>query len=85
MSGIEAHVCVLQSVLDLVAAGFSVFVVGDAIGSHGAENRRIAIKRMTDAGAVLVSTEMVLFEWAGSSRSPAFKAVSGMVKALREG
>ncbi len=85
VAGIEAHVCVMQTVLDLLGAGISVAVVSDAVTAHGAENRRAAIKRMTDAGAVLLTTEMVLFEWAGSSRSPAFKTVSKLVRGLREG
>ncbi|MEM7566135.1 MAG: isochorismatase family protein [Pseudomonadota bacterium] len=84
VAGIEAHVCVMQTVLDLLGAGLAVAVVSDAVTAHGAENRRAAVKRMTDAGATLATTEMVLFEWAGSSRSPAFKTVSRLVKGLRE-
>ena len=83
VAGLEAHVCVLQSVLDLLSAGFAVFVVCDAIGAYDDEDRRVAVKRMADAGAVLVSAEMVLFEWIGSSRSPAFKSVSSIVKSMR--
>ena len=84
VAGIEAHVCVMQTVLDLLGAGIAVFIVSDAITAWGTENRRAAIKRMTDAGAILVTTEMVLFEWAGSAKSPGFKAVSNLVKSLRE-
>src|SRR5882724_1597015 len=62
LCGIEAHVCVSQTCLDLLDRGFRVYVVADAISSRTAENQRIGIERMRDAGAVIVSAEMVLFE-----------------------
>jgi nicotinamidase-related amidase len=78
--GIEAHVCVLQTSLDLLAAGFQVFVVADAVASRAPANRHIALDRMRAAGAEIVSTEMVLFEWLGRAGTPEFKAVQALVK-----
>src|SRR5437879_3143915 len=62
LCGIETHVCVLQTGLDLLDEGFRVFVVADAVSSRTSENRYLALQRLHDAGAVAVSTEMVLFE-----------------------
>lgn len=60
--GMEAHVCVMQTVLDLVAKGLAVFVVSDAVGARFREDRLCALERMRDAGAVIVTREMVFFE-----------------------
>ncbi|TWU37782.1 Vibriobactin-specific isochorismatase [Novipirellula aureliae] len=78
--GIEAHVCVLQTVFDLIAEGFYVFVVADAIASRGELDEKIAIERMTMAGATVISAESLLFEWLGSAEHPEFKAISRMIK-----
>ncbi len=78
--GIESHVCVLQSALDLVAQGFDVFVVADAVGSRSADDCRWALERMMLAGATIVTTEMVLFEWCETSAAPEFKEVSALVR-----
>ena len=74
--GIEAHVCVMQTVLDLAAAGRKVFVVADAIGSRAAHDRLFAIERMRAAGATVVTREMVCFEWLVRSGSDEFKRIS---------
>lgn len=79
IAGIEAHVCVQQTVFDLLAAGFSVNVVADAISSRHATDAKYAIKRMRDAGATLTTTEAVLFEWCETSTDPAFKEISRLV------
>lgn len=76
VAGIEAHVCVMQTVMDLLAAGKQVFVVADAIGSRDPYSRELAIARMREAGAVLVHREMVLFEWLRSAGNAEFKGVS---------
>lgn len=60
--GIESHVCVYQTTLDLLANGYSVHLVADAVSSRTAENRQIGIDAMKSAGAQIASTEMVLFE-----------------------
>lgn len=78
--GIEAHVCVLQTVLEMKAAGLDVVLVADAVGSRKAESRTLALDRAARAGIEIVSTEMVLFEWLRSAADPAFKAVSRLIR-----
>lgn len=80
VAGCEAHVCVLQTVLGLIARGRDVFVVRDAVGSRRAESKETAIARMARAGAEIVTTEMVLFEWLVDAKHPRFKEVSALVK-----
>ncbi len=80
LCGIEAHVCVLQTCLDLLDHSFGVFVVADAISARNPENARLALQRMHDAGAVIASTEMVLFELLGRARTEEFKQVQALVK-----
>ena len=75
MAGIEAHVCVLQTALDLQQRGQQVFVVADAVDSRKADDRSLALTRLRDNGCQIVSAEMVAFEWLGSARHPQFKAV----------
>ncbi len=78
--GIETHVCILQTVLEALSRGFEAAVPADAVGSRDESNRQLALARMQAAGAAVVSTEMVLFEWLRDARHPAFKAVSALVK-----
>lgn len=78
--GTETHVCVLQTVLDLLALGFAVFVVADAVGSRTPANREAGLERMRAAGAVIVSTEMVLFEWLERAGTDDFRAVLPLIK-----
>jgi len=78
--GIEAHVCVCQTTLDLLDRGLRVFVIADAIGSRTEENRTIGIERMRQAGAIIVSTEMILFELLGCAGTEEFKSVLALVK-----
>jgi nicotinamidase-related amidase len=78
--GIESHVCVLQTCLDLLEAGLRPFVVADAVSSRTSENCRLGLQRMHDAGAVIASTEMVLFELLGRSGTEEFKAILPLVK-----
>ncbi|MCL4177838.1 MAG: hydrolase [Verrucomicrobia bacterium] len=80
LCGIEAHVCVAQSCLDLLDAGMRVFVVVDAVGSRTAANRAVGIDRMREAGALLVSTEMILFELMEAAGGPDFKELQRLVK-----
>ncbi|MEW4487209.1 hydrolase [Thalassoglobus sp. JC818] len=79
IAGIETHVCVLQTALDLVSKGFNVFVVADAVGSRTAEDKSIALKRLSDEGIQIVSTEMVLFEWCEVAGTDEFKQISKLV------
>ncbi|MGD9857304.1 MAG: hydrolase [Planctomycetaceae bacterium] len=80
VAGIEAHVCVLQTTFDLLAAGFQVFVPADAIGSRSELDWRIALDRMAGGGAIITTTESVLFEWCETSNAPEFKQLSQLVK-----
>lgn len=80
VAGMEAHVCVGQTVLDLLQAGFHVLVVADAVGSRIAEVRQIALDRMARAGAEIVSHEMVAFEWLERGDGPEFKDLIGVIK-----
>jgi isochorismate hydrolase len=80
LCGIEAHVCVSQTCLDLLDEGFRVFVVADAISSRTPENYQIGLNRVRAAGAVIVSTEMVLFELLEQAGTPEFKQILALVK-----
>ena len=80
VAGVETHVCVYQTVLDLIAAGFEVTLVADALSSRTAENKEIALKRMISEGAKLSSTEMALFEMTGVSGTDEFRSISRLIK-----
>lgn len=80
LAGIEAHVCVLQTALDLAEAGNAVFVITDATASRRPESRETAFRRMREAGVTLVTLEMVLFEWLRSAADPEFRAVSKLIR-----
>ncbi|HVW31963.1 MAG TPA: isochorismatase family protein [Acidimicrobiia bacterium] len=80
LAGCEAHVCVLQTALGLLDRSRRVYVVADAVGSRRPENRDAALRRMERAGAEVVTTEMVAFEWLGTAADPRFKSVIGLVK-----
>ncbi len=78
--GMETHVCVAQTVLDLVAEGFQPFVVADGVTSRTKANRKLGLRRMAQAGVQVVSSEMVLFEWLGRAGTPEFKDVQRLIK-----
>lgn len=80
VAGIEAHVCVQQTVLDLVAEGYRVFVPVDAIGSRYKIDYETALRRMESAGATLTTTESALFEWCQVSGTAPFKKISALVR-----
>jgi len=80
VAGCEAHICLLQTALDLLDDEFEVWVVTDACGSRTDRNRDAAFDRLAGAGAELVTTEMVLFEWLGGAEHPQFKAVQALIK-----
>lgn len=80
VAGIEAHVCVLQTVMQLLQAGYETFAVEDAMSSRTRENHTAGIKRMAGAGAEVVTTEMAVFEWLGKSSTPEFKELSALIK-----
>jgi nicotinamidase-related amidase len=78
--GIEAHVCVQQTVIDLLADGWRVYVAVDAIGSRFPIDCHTAIARMDSAGATLTTTEAALFEWCRVAGTPEFKQISRLVR-----
>ncbi len=78
--GIETHVCVAQTVADLLDEGLDVQVATDAVSSRTAANRRAGLAKMEATGAMLTSTEMALFELLGRAGTPEFKEVQALVK-----
>jgi nicotinamidase-related amidase len=80
LAGIEAHICVAQTALELMKLGLTVQVAADAVGSRYPVDSEFALRRLERAGAVVSTTEAILFEWAESSRHPNFKAISALVK-----
>ena len=80
VAGIEAHICVMQTVLDLLNQGFHVFVCVDAVSSRYAIDVKIALKRMQQAGAILVTAETCVYEWLETAANPSFREISTMVQ-----
>ena len=78
--GIEAHVCVQQTVFDLLADGWRVYVAVDAVGSRFEVDYRTALGRMDSAGATLTTTEAALFEWCQTAGTAEFKEISRLVR-----
>lgn len=80
LCGIEAHVCIQQTALDLLANGFRVYLAVDAIGARHQIDYETALRRLEASGAILTTTEAALFEWCERAGSPEFKQISQMVK-----
>ena len=80
LCGAEAHVCVMQTGLELLAAGYRVALVTDATGARHEADRALAFDRLRAAGAVAVSAEMLIFEWLGRGDDPAFRAALAIIK-----
>lgn len=78
--GIETHICVTQTTLDLLGRGHRVYILVDGVSSMNKEERNIALDRLRDAGAIITSSESLLFEILGDAGHEAFKEVSGLVK-----
>lgn len=78
--GIESHVCVFQTVMDLIQHGLYIHVVADAVSSRSNENKQIGLHRMAKEGAVLTSTEMLLFELLRDSKHPNFRELAKLIK-----
>ena len=81
--GMETHVCVLQTVLDLVASGKQVFVVSDLSSSAKRLDQQIAIARMQSNGVIILSSEMLLFDWVRGAEDAGFERMLALVKQLR--
>ena len=81
LCGIETHVCVMQSALDMLAEGYDVFLATDAVSSRKESDERAAISRMVQAGVTLTTVESVLFELLDNdSKSDTFKTISRLIK-----
>ncbi|HOQ04496.1 MAG TPA: hydrolase [Anaerohalosphaeraceae bacterium] len=80
LCGIEAHVCVFQTAVELLNRGLNVHVIADAVSSRTEENKAIGLGRMSAAGAVINSTEMVLFELLRDARHERFKELAALIK-----
>lgn len=78
--GIEAHICVLQTVIDLIAMGYNVLLVEDCIGSRKESNRQIGIRRALQEGAIPTSYESILFELTRVAKTDTFKEISRLIK-----
>jgi nicotinamidase-related amidase len=80
LAGIESHVCVLQTALDLLERGSKVVIPVDAVAARGVIDHDTALHRLERAGVLLTTSEAVVFEWLGSSASPVFKSASALVQ-----
>jgi len=80
LAGSETHVCVLQTALDLLSEGFSVYIPVDAVTSRHNVDHKVALKRLRDSGATLTTSESVLFEWCETAASDQFKQISQLVR-----
>lgn len=80
VTGVETHICVYQTVRELLKAGYLVYVPEDAVGSRRPEDRANALQRFREMGACVTTSETLLFELLGSSEAPQFKAISKLVK-----
>ena len=85
VAGIEAHVCVAQTALELLDLGFRVQVPADAVASRRKIDWEFALRRLEQAGAVVSTTESVLFEWTETADRPEFKAISELDQVTRSG
>jgi len=78
--GMEAHICVLQTALDMLAVGKQVLVAEDAIISRNPTHKENAIARMREAGCIISNTESIMFEWLSKAEGDAFKAISQLIR-----
>jgi len=80
IAGMEAHICVLQTGVQLMEEGYEIFVVTDATSSRTLESEKACLDRLGAAGAGIVTTEMVVFEWLGQAGTDAFKELLPLIK-----
>ena len=79
--GVESHICVYQTALDLLAADFEVHIVTDCVSSRTSQNKQLALRRLMSEGIKLTGVEMALFELLRTAKAPSFKAISALIKA----
>jgi nicotinamidase-related amidase len=80
LAGIETHVCIMQTALDLLALDFRVYIPVDGVGSRYQVDHDAALRRLERVGAILTSSEGAVFEWVGGAGSPQFKQISQLVQ-----
>lgn len=80
LTGMETHVCVLQTAMDLLTTGYEVFVVEDAVCSRDIMHKNNALQRLQQAGVIISNYESVLFEWLRDAKHPQFKSISALLK-----
>jgi nicotinamidase-related amidase len=80
LCGIETHVCVQQTALDVMAAGYRVYIAADAVGARARLDHVIGLRRMESSGAVITTTEAALFEWCERAGTAEFRQISALVK-----
>ncbi len=80
LCGVESHICVFKTALDALKLGFEVHVIADAVSSRTPDNKSIALERLRQAGAFIVSTEMILFQLLDEAGTDEFKAISRLIK-----
>ena len=78
--GVETHICIYQTVLGALLAGYRVWVPADAVSSRKPANKQIGLARIREMGAVVASTEMIIYQWLGKAGSPEFKALLPFLK-----
>jgi nicotinamidase-related amidase len=78
--GIETHVCIMQTALDLLAAGFEPYLAVDAVGARYAIDHETALRRLETSGVVLTTTETAMFEWCATAETVEFKKISALAK-----
>lgn len=80
IAGIETHICVQQTALELLAFGYQVFVIADAVGSRFSSDKQTALQLLRDTGVTVTSAESIVFEWCGFAEHPAFRSLSQLVR-----
>jgi len=80
IGGCETHVCMMQTALSLLDAGYKVWVVADATGSRNEFDRDVALDRLNESGAKIVTLEMVAFEWMRHCKHPQFRNIQSLIK-----
>jgi nicotinamidase-related amidase len=80
VAGIEAHVCVAQTVLDLLVEGYEVYLAADGVSSRSPDSRQLSLDRLRQAGAYIADSEMAMFEWLDRAGTPEFRDLIGLLK-----
>ncbi len=80
LAGVETHICIMQTAIDLINRGYKVYVVADAVGARKPLDHQIGLKRLEQEGAIITTTESVLFEWCLTAERAEFKEISRLAK-----